>query len=130
MRGRGWMLVGLAAAFLLGGVAGGIVGFRLGTDAIVSHWVRTNANHTEEMVGILERLRADRDAEALDALEVHLNRHVFGLMPASREGASIRNGARERAGVAARRARVYREAHPYAGRTALDRDVGRFLGGG
>lgn len=121
------IVAALVAGLLVGGAAGAIVGVQLGTNAIVSHWVTTNANNTEETVRILELLHGDREPQALSALETHLNRHAFGLMPSSWERAGISERARARAAEATRRTRAYREAYPFPAKTALDREVERFL---
>lgn len=90
------IVAALVAGLLVGGAAGAIAGVQLGTNAIVSHWVTTNANNTEETVRILELLHGDREPQALSALETHLNRHAFGLMPSSWERAGISERARAR----------------------------------
>ena len=117
----------LVAAVLVGAAAGGIIGSRLGANAVVSHWVTTNANNAEETVAILQLLQAGRETQARSALETHLNRHTFGLMPSTWAEVSISERARTRAAEAAQTVRAYREQYPHAAQTALDRDVGRFL---
>lgn len=128
MAGSARILAVLVAAIVIGSGIGGVVGHRLGTDAVVSHWAQTNAQHTQEMIRSLEYLRTGRETEALAALETHLNRHVFGLMPSSMEGSSISDTARKQVAEATWRVRAYRGTYPYPGDTALDRDVRHFLG--
>ena len=128
---RGWGRIALATAIgLVVGVAGGgYAGLRLGMDTMANRWVKTEARHGEEAVGVLEDLRAGRTDEARAELENHLNRHVFGLMPAAREGVNISERTRDDVMAVTQRIRAYREQYPHNGETALARDVRNYLTG-
>lgn len=125
----GWgKIVGAGAVGLVLGVAGGgYGGLRLGTDSIASRWIEAEARHGVEVAVVLEHMRAGRPEEARAALEHHLNRHVFGLMPSARQGINLPDRTLERVRVATRQIRAYRERYPHEGETALDRDVRRYL---
>jgi len=127
MSGKARIVVSLAAGLAVGAAAGMYAGSWLQSRSIVSLWIAANARDVEEVVEALEHLRAGRRDEALVALEVQLNRHLFGLMPETRVGIAVTDEALGRARAAATVARRYRELHPYGGETALDRDVRRFL---
>ena len=129
MRERGRVVLAVVIGLVVGAAGGGYAGLRIGTDTMANRWVRTEAAHSREVVEVLEALRAGRVAEATAALETHLNRHAFGLMPSAREGVNISERVHEQVMAATRRVRAYREAHPHDGQTALDRDVRRYLQG-
>jgi hypothetical protein len=128
MRGK-LVLVGMLIAALVVGAAAGAAGASsLTASRIVSLWVNTNARDAEEILRVLEHLRAGRMQPALDELESHLNGHLFGLMPVAREGVEVSETALERASAVARLAREYRKRHPFSGKALRDEDVRRFLG--
>ena len=127
MRGRGRIVLAVAAGLVLGVAGGGYAGLWLGAKTMANRWIETEARHSREVVGVLQDLRSGRVDEARAGLETHLNRHVFGLMPSAREGVSISDPARQRVLAATREVRAYRERYPHEGKTALDREVRRYL---
>ena len=129
MRGWGKIVLAVVAGLLLGVAGGGYAGLWLGANTMVNRWIETEARHSQEVVSVLQELRAGRVDEARAELETHLNRHVFGLMPSAREEVSISERTREKVMAATRDARAYRERYPHEGQTALDRDVRRYLAG-
>lgn len=129
MAGWGKIVLAAVTGLVLGVAGGGYAGLRLGVDTMATHWMETEARHSQEVIAILEDLRADRLGEARAGLESHLNRHVFGLMPSARENVNVSERALEKALTATQRVRAYRERYPHDGQTALDRDVRRYLAG-
>jgi hypothetical protein len=122
------------AAFVLDAVLGGggglFGGFKLGTTAIISNWATAEANSTDHIVGALEQLRAKKTTEAAATLEDHLDRHVFGLMPTTREGIALPEPTLKQIRDATTRARDYRKANPRAaGNSPRAKDVDTYLSG-
>ena len=121
------VVAALLVGVLAGGGAGVFAGAKLGTSLIVGNWVRTDANNADETIEILEQLRAEQPAEALEGLETHLNRHLFGLMPSSLEQVRLPNATLAQALRTKQLAQGYRRANPRPAVTALDRDIEMFL---
>lgn len=123
--------VQVGLTFVIGAVAGtvigGIVGTQLATNMVVSEWAKSEARNSIEVVEILRHLHAGREGDGMAALGLHLDRHVFGLMPSAREGIDLSDSALEEVNEAATVARDYREEHPHSGDTLLERDVKEFL---
>ncbi len=122
----------VGAAFILGaligGGGGGVGGFKLGTTLIVSNWATAEANSTDDIVGALELLRAKKAPEAAAAFEEHLDQHVVGLMPQTREGFTLSELTLERLRTAKTKAQAYRVANPRAEtKSARAKDVDAYL---
>lgn len=114
-------LVGLAC----GGAGGAAIGARLGSTAIVTNWATTEAKRSEEMLQLVQA--AGDGSPQRDQLEAHLNVHLFGLMPATREGFELPTDVLARLQGVAAAAAKHRAEHPWQPRTQLDRDVEAFL---
>lgn len=117
---------GLVVGLVAGGAGGLFGGVKLGRQEIVSQWIGTEAARGAEVVAVLEKMQA-KDPAAQDELEVHLNRHLFGLMPSTLEPWTIDPALRAQIDQSAGKARAYRAAHPRPATTILDKDVEAFL---
>lgn len=130
MEGTGKLVAGLVIGLVVGGAAGflggGATGAKLGADQVIQGWVRSEAERAGETVGLLEQVRA-KEAGALEGLEAHLDRHVFGLMPSTLATLQLDAPTRAKVDEAVARARAYRAANPRAATTALGKDVEAFL---
>ena len=120
--------VGLAIG-AFGGVLGGtVLGARAGANAIGANWADTEARNADETIEVLRKLRAKQTEQAIEGLETHLNRHVFGLMPAAREGLSLPDATMKHLDESAKKAKAYRTEHPQPeSKDMLTKDVAAFL---
>ena len=133
MSGGAKLGVAALVSALLGGVlgagAGLAVGFGQGAQLVVDGSIKKNAADTAEVVALLEKLRAAKGpSEAITALEVHLDRHVYMLLPGVREGIAVQPNTVALIDETRAKVVAYRTAHPRTPADgALARDVDRFL---
>jgi hypothetical protein len=117
------------SGLLLGGLGGGLLGFRRARDMVVDNWVNTNARNGTAVAQALRQLRTNQNAEGMDKLETHLNRLLVGLTPSYIDGFDLSEGTLAQLQRTRDSARSYRLAYPRpAGQQLLDREVAQFLG--
>ena len=104
--------LGFVVGALLGGGGGFYGGFSLGATAIVRNWAGSETQNTDDMVTALEFLRAKKDKEASAALEAHLDKHVFGIMPDMRGEITLLEPALKKIQGVKKRVQAYRKANP------------------
>ena len=128
--------VGIAAVvgLVLGGIGGVVGGTALGAKGgamlLGGNWADTEARNTDETIEVLRKFRAKKTEEAIQDLEAHLNHHIYGLMPATREGLSLPENVITRLNESKARAKAYRTDHPQPeSPNLLSKDVAKFLAG-
>lgn len=122
------VIVGLLVGGVGGFVGGAVVGGKGGVGLVASNWASSEAQRTTETLAVLEQLRARKHDEALEGLETHLSKHVFGLMPSTREGIALDASTVGALEQAARAVKAYRARNPRPeGPSLLEKDVAAFL---
>ncbi len=110
-------------------VAGGYIGARLASRAIVDNWVNSQTHYTQSHILILNRLRKGETDTAIEQLEAQLDRDIVSLSPDYYEDFNISDNTRARVDAALEQAREYRQAFPRQKRgLAIEKDVEKTLG--
>src|SRR5262245_7998779 len=85
MTSRAKLLLGLALAFLLGGLvgagAGFYNGFNLGMTSMLQDWLVKDARDVQAQVVVLKHLRNGRTGEAVEIIESRLDDQVILFLP-------------------------------------------------
>ncbi len=125
----GRVVFALVAGLAVGGVGGVLAGGSVGTKALAGNWAQTDANNAAETLEVLRALRGKKPDEALEKLEVHLNRHLFGLTPANLGQFKVSPSTLAQVEKVTEAAIAYRTEFPRPpSENLLEKDVAAFLG--
>jgi hypothetical protein len=121
--------IGLVVGLIAGAGIGLFAGGGLGAQAVAGNWVQTNVNNSVHTLEVLRAFRANKSDEAIDTLEMHLNKHLIGLTPAYLKEALVNDFLTKQIEEVKQEAIAYRTAF---GRPAspnlLEKDVAKWLG--
>lgn len=123
-RSRWFSFFIFAILCVIGIVAGGYIGARLASTAVVNNWVGSQADYTQSHVLILRQLRRGEIDTVMEQLESQLDKDIVSLHPDYYDDFDITDRTRARVDAALEQARQYREAFPREKRgRAIERDV-------
>jgi len=123
-RSRWFSFLIFATLYVIGVVAGGYIGARLASAAVVNNWVGSQTDYTQSHVLILRQLRRGEIDAAIEQLESQLDEDIVSLHPDYYEDFDIADRTRARVDTALEQARQYRQAFPREKRgRAIERDV-------
>ncbi len=112
-------------------IAGGYIGARLASSAIVDNWVNSQTHYAQSHVLILEQLRKGETGAVIEQLEAQLDKDIVSLSPDYYEDFSISDQTRARIEAVLEQVREYRREYPRENRgTAIERDVKKTLDAG
>ena len=107
---------GLAAAFIVGGVAGGAAGWHYGAVRLLNHWVQEQADDVRGDIAVLRQLRGGNASQAAEMLESRLDDDLIRLVP---EGYPLGKETSNATAPALGEAKQYRAEHPRRSKRAF-----------